>query len=347
MYKRLVRPILFLFNPEFIHAFSFISIKIVFKIPILNFILRRKFKLEDENLRTSLLGLSFKNKIGLAAGFDKNAELLNEIESFGFGHVEVGTITPKSQPGNAKPRLFRLFRDRALINRMGFNNDGVDKILSRIKSYKGNLVIGANIGKNKTTPNHKAADDYIYCFKKLCGYVDYFVINISSPNTPELRKLQSKKYLQDLVEKINIERSKRNNKVLFFIKIAPDLEKKEINEIVDISIKNKIEGIIATNTTITRGDLKSKNIKSMGEGGLSGKPLKEMSNSIIKYLKSYSKGKIKIIGVGGVFNSEDVKEKLNLGADLVQVYSGWIYEGPSMIKKINSSLLNFKKENLN
>ena len=161
MYKRLVRPILFLFNPEFIHAFSFISIKIVFKIPILNFILRRKFKLEDENLRTSLLGLSFKNKIGLAAGFDKNAELLNEIESFGFGHVEVGTITPKSQPGNAKPRLFRLLRDRALINRMGFNNDGVDKILSRIKSYKGNLVIGANIGKNKTTPNHKAADDYI------------------------------------------------------------------------------------------------------------------------------------------------------------------------------------------
>jgi dihydroorotate dehydrogenase len=347
MYKRLVRPILFLFNPEFIHTLSFLLIKIIFKIPLINFILKRKYKLEDKNLKTSLLGLSFKNKIGLAAGFDKNAELLNEIESFGFGHIEVGTITPKPQLGNNKPRLFRLLRDRAIINRMGFNNDGVDKILSRIKSYKGNLVIGANIGKNKITPNIKAAEDYIYCFKKLSGYVDYFVINISSPNTPELRKLQSKKHLQDLIKKLNIERLKRDDNVPFFIKIAPDLEKKEINEIVDISIDNNIEGIIATNTTIRRRGLKSKNIKSIGNGGLSGKPLKEMSNSIIKHLKIYSKGKIKIIGVGGVFNSDDVIEKLNLGADLVQVYSGWIYEGPSMIKKINSTLLNIKKENLN
>ena len=345
MYKKLVRPILFLFNPEFIHNLSFLLIKIIFKIPIINTLLENHFKLEDKNLESSLLGMKFKNKIGLAAGFDKNAELLNEIESFGFGHIEVGTITPKPQAGNVKPRLFRLSKDNALINRMGFNNDGVDKILSRIKSYRGSLIVGANIGKNKNTPNDKAVDDYLYCFKKLLGYVDYFVVNISSPNTPELRKLQSRKYLQSIVKTLNAERA--NKYVPIFIKIAPDLRKKEVTEIVDICLENKIEGIIATNTTVSRNSLKSKNLKSIGEGGLSGMPLKEMSNSIIKYLNSYSKGKIKIIGVGGIFNSNDVIEKLNFGADLVQVYSGWIYEGPSMIKKINNSLLNFKKENLN
>jgi len=347
MYKKLVRPILFLFNPEFIHNISFLLIKIIFRIPIINTLLNNHFKLEDKNLESSLLGMKFKNKIGLAAGFDKNAKLLNEIESFGFGHIEVGTITPKPQPGNVKPRLFRLSKDSALINRMGFNNDGVDKILSRIKSYRGSLVIGANIGKNKNTPNDKAVDDYLYCFEKLLGYVDYFVVNISSPNTPELRKLQSKKNLQSIVKALNTERVNKNKNAPIFIKIAPDLRKKEVAEIVDICMENKIEGIIATNTTVSRNSLKSKNFKSIGEGGLSGMPLKEMSNSIIKYLNSYSKGKIKIIGVGGIFNSNDVIEKLNLGADLVQVYSGWIYEGPSMIKKINNSLLNFKKENLN
>ncbi len=347
MYKKLVRPILFLFNPEFIHNLSFLLIKIIFRIPIISFLLKNHFKLEDVNLETNLLGITFKNKIGLAAGFDKNAELLNEIESFGFGHIEVGTITPKPQPGNPKPRLFRLSKDNALINRMGFNNDGVDKILSRIKSYNGNLIVGANIGKNKITPNNKAVDDYLYCFKKLLGYVDYFVVNISSPNTPELRKLQSKKYLQTIVQALNTERAKEKKGVPIFIKIAPDLRNYEITEIVDICIENKIDGIIATNTTVSRKNIKSKKFTSIGEGGLSGMPLKEMSNSIIKYLKSYSKGKIKIIGVGGVFNSDDVIEKLNLGADLVQVYSGWIYEGPSMIKKINNALLNFQKENLN
>ena len=345
MYKKLVRPILFLFNPEFIHNISFLLIKIIFRIPIINTLLNNHFKLEDKNLESSLLGMKFKNKIGLAAGFDKNAKLLNEIESFGFGHIEVGTITPKPQPGNVKPRLFRLSKDNALINRMGFNNDGVDKILSRIKSYRGSLIVGANIGKNKNTPNDKAVDDYLYCFKKLLGYVDYFVVNISSPNTPGLRKLQSRKHLQSILKTLNAERA--NKYVPIFIKIAPDLRKKEVTEIVDICLENKIEGIIATNTTLSRNSLKSKNFKSIGEGGLSGMPLKEMSNSIIKYLNSYSKGKIKIIGVGGIFNSNDVIEKLNFGADLVQVYSGWIYEGPSMIKKINNSLLNFKKENLN
>ncbi len=334
MYKKLIRPILFLFNPESIHNFSFIFLKIILKIPFLKSFAKVLFVLNDNKLKTSLFGLKFKNKIGLAAGFDKNAELLNEMECFGFGHVEVGTITPKPQSGNPKPRLFRLKSNKALINRMGFNNDGVNKILNRIKSYKGDLIIGANIGKNKVTPNSKAIDDYLICFKKLRKYVHYFVINVSSPNTPNLRELQSKKNLNMLIEKIQLENFSKNKIMPILVKIAPDLSQLEIDDILDVCIKNKVDGIIATNTTISK-----ENLNNGEDGGVSGKPLFEKSNDIINYLKIKSKNKIKIIGVGGIFNGDDVHKKLSSGADLVQVYTGWIYEGPSMIKKINKSLL--------
>ena len=326
MYKKLIRPILFLFNPESIHN--------ILKIPFLKSFAKVLFVLNDNKLKTSLFGLKFKNKIGLAAGFDKNAQLLNEMECFGFGHVEVGTITPKPQSGNPKPRLFRLKSNKALINRMGFNNDGVNKILNRIKSYKGDLIIGANIGKNKVTPNSKAIDDYLICFKKLRKYVHYFVINVSSPNTPNLRELQSKKNLNMLIEKIQLENFSKNKIMPILVKIAPDLSQLEIDDILDVCIKNKVDGIIATNTTISK-----ENLNNGEDGGVSGKPLFEKSNDIINYLKIKSKNKIKIIGVGGIFNGDDVHKKLSSGADLVQVYTGWIYEGPSMIKKINKSLL--------
>tara|TARA_B100000029_G_scaffold513363_1_gene612726 strand:- start:1151 stop:2161 length:1011 start_codon:yes stop_codon:yes gene_type:complete len=334
MYKKLIRPLLFLFNPESIHNFSFFFLKFFLKIPLMKPLMKSLFSFNNQKLETSLLGLNFKNRIGLAAGFDKNAEFLNEMECFGFGHVEVGTITPQPQPGNSKPRLFRLKSENALINRMGFNNDGVEKILNRIKSYKGDLVIGANIGKNKITPNSKAIDDYLFSFKKLRDYVSYFVINVSSPNTPNLRELQSKENLNQLVKKIQLENLSKKKKIPILIKIAPDLSKKKIDDIIDVCIKNKIDGIIATNTTISK-----ENINNNEKGGLSGKPLYKQSNNIIKYLKINTKNKIKIIGVGGIFNGNDVYEKLNFGADLVQVYTGWIYEGPSMVNKINKYLL--------
>ena len=334
MYKKLVRPLLFLSNPESIHNFSFFIIKFFLRIPLVKTFMKSLFSYENEKLNTSLFGINFKNKIGLAAGFDKNGEFLNEMECFGFGHVEVGTITPRPQPGNPKPRLFRLKSERALINRMGFNNDGVEQILKRIKSYRGNLVIGANIGKNKTTPNSKAVDDYLYSFKKLRNFVNYFVINVSSPNTPNLRALQSKDKLNDLLHQIQLENFSKNKPVPILLKIAPDLSKNEIDDIISVTIKNKIDGIIATNTTISR-----EGISSSETGGLSGKPLYNKSNEIIKYLKIKSKSKVKIIGVGGIFNGNDAKEKINSGADLVQVYTGWIYEGPSMVKKINKYLL--------
>ena len=334
MYKKLIRPLLFLFNPESIHNFSFFFLKFFLKIPLMKPLIKSLFSFNNQKLETSLLGLNFKNRIGLAAGFDKNAEFLNEMECFGFGHVEVGTITPQPQPGNSKPRLFRLKSENALINRMGFNNDGVEKILNRIKSYKGDLVIGANIGKNKITPNSEAIDDYLFSFKKLRDYVSYFVINVSSPNTPNLRELQSKENLNQLVKKIQLENLSKKKKIPILIKIAPDLSKKKIDDIIDVCIKNKIDGIIATNTTISK-----ENINNNEKGGLSGKPLYKQSNNIIKYLKINTKNKIKIIGVGGIFNGNDVYEKLNFGADLVQVYTGWIYEGPSMVNKINKYLL--------
>ena len=336
MYKLLIRPVFFLFNAEFIHNISLFLVKVLYSLPALKGISKKLFCLENEKLSIEFEDLKFKNRIGLAAGFDKNAKYLDELETFGFSHVEVGTITPKPQEGNDKPRLFRLKSDSALLNRMGFNNDGVDIILNRLKKYKGDMVIGANIGKNKTTSNENAVEDYLFSFKILRNYVDYFTVNISSPNTPDLRKLQSKSNLETLLSKIQIENSKEK-KVPLFVKIAPDLEIRELKDIIEVCEKNKINGIIATNTTVSKQKIKNKKIDELGEGGISGKPIADVSNDVIAFIKKNSK--LKIIGVGGIFNFSDLQDKLNAGADIVQVYTGWIYEGPSMIKSINKAFL--------
>ena len=337
MYKKLIRPILFLFKPEFIHDFSFFSIKIIFKIPLIKYLFKKLFVLENKNLEINVIGKKFKNRIGLAAGFDKNAELLNQMEYFGFSHVEIGTITPLPQGGNSKPRLFRLSKDRALINRMGFNNDGVDIILERIKKYKGNLIIGANIGKNKETPNSKALNDYMICFRKLRNHVEYFVVNDSSPNTPALRELQNKENLNLLLKNIQAENNQNANPVPLFLKIAPDLSFNEIDDIIDVCTKHKIDGVIATNTTLDREGLQSSN--KIESGGLSGKPLTQRSTEVIRFLSEKSKKAFPIIGVGGIHQPEDVLEKLNAGADLIQLYTGFVYEGPGLIKRINKALI--------
>ena len=336
MYKLLIRPVFFLFNAEFIHNISLFLVKVLYSFPALKVISKKLFCLENEKLSIEFEDLKFKNRIGLAAGFDKNAKYLDELETFGFSHVEVGTITPKPQEGNDKPRLFRLKSDSALLNRMGFNNDGVDIILNRLKKYKGDMVIGANIGKNKTTSNENAVEDYLFSFKILRNYVDYFTVNISSPNTPDLRKLQSKSNLENLLSKIQIENSKEK-KVPLFVKIAPDLEIRELKDIIEVCEKNKINGIIATNTTVSKQKIKNKKIDELGDGGISGKPIADVSNDVIAFIKKNSK--LKIIGVGGIFNFSDLQDKLNAGADIVQVYTGWIYEGPSMIKSINKAFL--------
>ena len=336
MYKLLIRPVFFLFNAEFIHNISLFLVKVLYSFPALKVISKKLFCMENEKLSIEFEDLKFKNRIGLAAGFDKNAKYLDELETFGFSHVEVGTITPKPQEGNDKPRLFRLKSDSALLNRMGFNNDGVDIILNRLKKYKGDMVIGANIGKNKTTSNENAVEDYLFSFKILRNYVDYFTVNISSPNTPDLRKLQSKSNLENLLSKIQIENSKEK-KVPLFVKIAPDLEIRELKDIIEVCEKNKINGIIATNTTVSKQKIKNKKIDELGEGGISGKPIADVSNDVIAFIKKNSK--LKIIGVGGIFNFSDLQDKLNAGADIVQVYTGWIYEGPSMIKSINKAFL--------
>ena len=336
MYKLLIRPVFFLFNAEFIHNISLFLVKVLYSFPGLKVISKKLFCLENEKLSIEFDDLKFKNRIGLAAGFDKNAKYLDELETFGFSHVEVGTITPKPQEGNDKPRLFRLKSDSALLNRMGFNNDGVDIILNRLKKYKGDMIIGANIGKNKTTSNENAVEDYLFSFKMLRNYVDYFTVNISSPNTPDLRKLQSKSNLETLLSKIQIENNKEK-KVPLFVKIAPDLEIRELKDIIYVCEKNNINGIIATNTTVSKQKIKNKKIDELGEGGISGKPIAGVSNDVIAYIKKNSS--LKIIGVGGIFNFSDLQDKLNAGADIVQVYTGWIYEGPSMIKSINKAFL--------
>ncbi len=336
MYKLLIRPLFFIFNAEFIHNISLSLVNLLYFIPGIKLISKKIFCLEDERLSFNFENIKFKNKIGLAAGFDKNAEHLDVLETFGFGHVEVGTVTPKPQSGNEKPRLFRLSSDKALLNRMGFNNDGVDAVIKRLKKYRGKMVIGVNIGKNKQTSNEKAVDDYLFCFKKLRDYVDYFTVNVSSPNTPDLRELQSKSNLDILISQIQLENRKKN-KIPVFIKIAPDLDLSEVEDIIKVCENHKINGIIATNTTISRDNIKNKKINHMGDGGISGRPISDKSNKVISHIKKSSR--LKIIGVGGVFDINDFHNKIDSGADLVQVYTGWIYEGPSMIKRINKAIL--------
>ena len=337
MYKKIISPFLFLFDPEKIHTFTFFLIKVFFKIPILGFIIESFYKVESPKLTRKLFGLTFENPVGIAAGFDKNATHISEFEKFGFGFIEIGTVTPKPQDGNPKKRLFRLKEDTAIINRMGFNNDGVAKIKNRLnKNY--NVLIGGNIGKNKVTPNSQAKNDYIICFKELYNYVDYFVVNVSSPNTPGLRELQSKEFLNDLFIELNKLRSNETIKKPILIKISPDLSKEKILEILEVIHINNIDGIIATNTTIDYPNLKSKNKNETG--GLSGAPLYDKSNEVISFISKKTNGKLPIIGVGGISTPEQAVKKIEAGAHLIQLYTGIIYEGPGIVRKINKKLLN-------
>lgn len=293
------------------------------------------------------MGLSFKNPVGLAAGFDKDALLIHELSAFGFGFIEIGTLTPKPQDGNPKPRLFRLPDDQALINRMGFNNGGVKKALPRLKAYrdrtKSKVIIGGNIGKNKITPNENAVQDYEICFDALFDYVDYFTVNVSSPNTPNLRDLQDKEPLTQLLNVLQHKNHQKAKPKPILLKIAPDLTDPQLDDIVEIVQNTKIEGVIATNTTISRTDLNTtpSDVERIGAGGLSGKPVGKRATQIIKYLRHKGGNDFVIIGVGGIFTGQDALEKMQAGADLVQVYTGFVYEGPSMVKKINQELINY------
>jgi dihydroorotate dehydrogenase len=342
MYKLLLRPILFCFDPEKVHYFTFSLVKFISKIPFVTSIIKAIYVVEDKRLERQVFGLKFKNPVGLAAGFDKDAKLFNELSDFGFGFIEIGTLTPKPQDGNPKKRLFRLKSDSAIINRMGFNNGGVEAAILRLKQNK-SVLIGGNIGKNKVTPNENATDDYVICFEALYNYVDYFVVNVSSPNTPNLRELQEKEpltnllqTLQDLNDQKAITLSLSNGKPIL-LKIAPDLTNDQLLDIIDIVNETKIAGVIATNTTISRDGLTSEN--KVEVGGLSGKPLTKRSTEVIRFLSVKSNKSFPIIGVGGIHTADDAIEKLNAGASLVQLYTGFIYEGPQLIKDINKKLL--------
>lgn len=337
MYKIIVRPLLFCFDPERIHHFTFSLIRFLNKIPLVPSLFKSLYLVKDKSLERQLFGLTFKNPVGLAAGFDKDAKLFNELGNLGFGFIEIGTLTPKPQPGNPKKRLFRLKEDNAIINRMGFNNGGVEEAVTRLKKNKG-VLIGGNIGKNKVTPNENATDDYVYCFNALYDYVDYFVVNVSSPNTPNLRALQDKEPLTKLLKELKLQNAKKANPKPILLKIAPDLTDEQLLDIIDIVKVTKIDGVIATNTTISREGLQSDNKTEVG--GLSGKPLTQRSTDVIRFLSEKSQKAFPIIGVGGIHTAQDALDKLEAGADLVQLYTGFIYEGPKLIKDINKALLN-------
>ncbi|MBH70325.1 MAG: dihydroorotate dehydrogenase (quinone) [Flavobacteriales bacterium] len=342
-----IRSILFLFNPESVHYFTFNFIKRITYFKVVKKFLSNIFVVDNKELNKEVFGIKFKNPVGLAAGFDKDAMLFDELSIFGFGFIEIGTITPVAQSGNSKPRLFRLSDDNALINRMGFNNHGLESAISRLRRKKSNIIIGGNIGKNKLTPNEKAIDDYEICFEKLFTYVDYFVVNVSSPNTPGLRELQEKKPLSKILARLQEINNKKDKRKPILLKISPDLTTTQLDIIIEIIIDLKIDGIIATNTTIDRTNLltdKSK-VEKIGAGGLSGKPLNDKSNSVIKYIKERSNGSFPIIGVGGINSAEDAIEKIDAGASLVQIYTGFIYKGPSLIKNINKAILNSEVNN--
>jgi dihydroorotate dehydrogenase len=330
----IVQRILFLLPPELAHhlVMRFLSI------PGIKSIIRVLYKVDEPGLGRIFFNLKFSNPIGLAAGFDKDGQYMDVLAAMGFGFIELGTVTPLPQRGNPRPRLFRLRRDGALINRMGFNNQGVDALVKKIANWdKKNIIVGGNIGKNKMTPNERAYQDYEYCFKKLYDYVDYFAVNVSSPNTPGLRDLQEKQPLIFILNHLmGISRKKP-----IFLKIAPDLTDTQLDDIVEIVDRTGIHGVIATNTTIDRSGLRTpeKKLVSIGNGGLSGMPLCDRSLEVIRYLHTRSKGKIFIIGVGGIFKEEDAIEKLNAGASLVQLYSGLIYKGPDLIKRIKKTLI--------
>ncbi|MFQ5584314.1 MAG: quinone-dependent dihydroorotate dehydrogenase [Calditrichia bacterium] len=337
MYKQVIRRILFQLEPERAHRLT----GFLLRIPFLSKLSGICYRFNHPSLRRELFGLQFRNPVGLAAGFDKNAQLYSQLSDLGFGFVEIGTVTPLPQTGNPRPRLFRLPPDQALINRMGFNNDGVEAIRSRLQNRKSGIVIGGNIGKNKSTPNEEAVNDYEICFLRLYEVVDYFVVNVSSPNTPGLRELQDKEPLTKLLNHLmKLNREKPVPKPVL-LKIAPDLSEAQLDDIIEIVKSTKISGVIATNTTIERTGLRTPKaeIEKIGPGGLSGKPLAKKSTEVIRYLAGKSGGLFPIIGVGGIHSEQDALEKIEAGASLVQLYTGFVYEGPALIKRINKTLV--------
>ncbi len=334
---------LFKLNPEKAHYLTFWLIKCTNYLPFFTFFAKKTFNLNNSTLKKTVFGLDFKNPVGLAAGLDKDAVAFNELGNFGFSFIEIGTVTPKPQPGNDKPRLFRLPKNQALINRMGFNNKGVVEAAKKLKIRKDKtLIIGGNIGKNKLTPNENAVDDYVVCFNELFDVVDYFVVNVSSPNTPNLRELQEKEPLTNLLNTLQMLNFNKINQKPILLKIAPDLTDLQLDDIIEIVKTTKIAGVIATNTTINRNDLNydKVDIEKLGMGGLSGKPLTKRSTEVIRYLKTKSNNAFPVIGVGGIHSAEDALEKLKAGADLIQLYTGFVYHGPKLIKQINRAILN-------
>lgn len=336
MYKLFIRPLFFCFDPEKIHYFTFSAIRFLNKIPGFSGLFKALYEVNDPRLEREVFGIKFKNPVGLAAGFDKDAKLYQELSNFGFGFIEIGTLTPVGQDGTPKKRLFRLKEDHAIINRMGFNNGGVQEAIVRLKKNKG-VLIGGNIGKNKVTPNEEAVNDYEICFEALFPYVDYFVVNVSSPNTPNLRELQEKEPLKKLLQTLENNTLQSTNHKPILLKIAPDLTDEQLLDIIEIVNETKIAGVIATNTTISREGLQSENRSEMG--GLSGKPLTKRSTEVIRFLSEKSNKSFPIIGVGGIHSAEDAMEKLHAGASLVQLYTGFIYEGPALVKAINKKIL--------
>lgn len=344
IYQNIIKPILFRFQAEKAHHLTFKTFKTLHKLPFAGLLIRRMFSFEDERLEKEVFGVKFKNPVGLAAGFDKDVMLTDELGDLGFGFIEIGTITPKGQEGNPKPRLFRLPLDESLINRMGFNNGGVEIAVERLKKLKkrDGLIVGGNIGKNKITPNDDAVQDYLFCLEALNPYVDYFVVNVSSPNTPNLRALQEKEPLKALLFKLIDKTKTFEDQKPILLKIAPDLTLEQLDDIIEIVEETKIHGIIATNTTISREGLRTSKteVDNIGAGGLSGKILTERSTEVIKYIRSKSNTDIVLIGVGGIMTADDAVNRLKAGADLIQLYSGFVYKGPSLIKEINRAVLN-------
>lgn len=343
MYQ-LIKPLLFKFDPENIHHFVTGGLRRASRIWGIKPFLKNAFQLDDKRLEREVLGLKFKNPLGLAAGFDKNADFIEDLAGFGFGFIEIGTVTPLPQPGNEKPRMFRLPDDEALINRMGFNNQGVDVVAHRLRALdRKGLIIGGNIGKNKQTPNEDALGDYIKCFDQLFDVVDYFVVNVSSPNTPGLRELQEKEPLKNILNSLQHRNRKNDISRPILLKIAPDLSDSQLDNIIEIIKETNIAGVIATNTTISREGLLSPESLSKETGGLSGKPLRKRSTEVIRYLSEKSGKAFTIIGVGGIHSPEDAIEKLNAGATLIQIYTGFVYEGPGLVKRILKGILKVVK----
>ncbi len=341
VYKSLLKPLFFLKKPEDAHHFTVDLTRLTFNLPVLGSIIGSTFHLEDKKLEREVFGLKFKNPVGLAAGFDKDAKVIDEMAMLGFGFIEIGTLTPKPQEGNPQPRLFRLPQDESLINRMGFNNGGVEEAVKRLKKRMSTVLVGGNIGKNKVTPNENAVDDYLICLEALHDHVDYFVVNVSSPNTPNLRDLQEKEPLKALLQAVKNANDLKAKPKPILLKIAPDLTDGQLDDIIEIVQETKIDGVIATNTTIDRSQLSTSEaeVRAIGAGGVSGKVLAKRSTEVIRYLAEKSNKAFPIIGVGGIFSAEDAIEKLEAGASLIQVYSGMIYEGPGLIKRIKKGLL--------